>query len=588
MQFLPETVELYMQVPGSRRLNEIVMMRTPCGKPRFTLKPYTCAWPSAENLDLDGLEAFYRDHAPCVFTDSIWRHLYVAKGIRRNYSMHFVLHSAPNEELPFIGQPLPSAGTVAARVAAIESKPKNEVITPVTKCGVKKIPYLLRTRKAVSHYETSDSEDEAPAPYRHRRIRANSDDSEWEEDCDSDGRPIYCYVGPRDADSDSGENTRAVARGSEPESSEDDSGEDSELDEGVKRTYPSKKERLQYFSQGLELYVQDVGGPKWTGIRLDIQVIPPFRWGPRAGQDRGKQVRFQTPKHPDGLHEHHLVAHYRKHILKEHVSSSSNGLQCIFVASGRHKDRSLADLLLNEKRKELKLAGSSIQPIQLDVPTVMARLEAQAAVEATPDVMGCIDRVIARLDAKETLSKSSKLINEACLSVSCDKDAQEALERAVAYEAKYPYDGYRDLPPPLSADVADEDYDEPPKSPPKAESEESDDDMPPLISVAELTLERLEAKESALEKERQTLNRIENKLETIRLLEQEVGPRRMLWCAEEFGQDIKESNLDKVENDFRLELIEIDRLEVRLASVRALGDEVARRRAALLKAAESV
>ena len=568
MQSLPTIVELYMQVPGRRRLDEIVMTNGPLG-PRFTLKPYTCAWPSAENLDLDGLEAFYKAHAPCGIMDSIWRYLYVAKGIRMNYTMHFVLHSAPKEELPLIGQPLPSAGTVAARVAAIEGKPKNEVITPVKESIVKPTPpspvkkHRYFTRSKGGHYE-SDSEDEAPPAVTRRRADS---DSEWEEDRDSDGRPIYMYLGPRNAESDSV-----------------DSGEDSELDEGVKRTYPSKKERLLYFPQGLELYVQDIGGPKWTGIRLDIQVIPPFRWGPRAGEDRGKQVRFQTPKHPDGLHEHHLVAHYRKHILKEHVSSSSNGLQCIFVASGLYKDRSLADLLLNEKKKELKRTGSSIQPVQLDVPTVMARLEA-----ATPDVMGCIDRVIARLEAKETLSTSSKLINEACLSVSCDKNAQAALERAMAYEAKYPYDGaFHELPPPLSADVADEDYDEPPK----AESSDSDEDMykdmPPLISIAELTLERLEAKESALEKERQTLNRIEGKLADIRVLEQEVGPRRILWCAAEFGSDCKESNLDKVENDFRQELEEIERLEVRLAAVRALGDQVAARRAALLKAAESM
>jgi hypothetical protein len=301
-------------------------------------------------------------------------------------------------------------------------------------------------------------------------------------------------------------------------------------------------ERLLFFPQGLELYVQDVGSPKWTGIRLDIQVIPPFRWGPKAGLDRGKQVRFQTPKHPDGLHEHHLVAHYRKHITKEHVSSSSNGLQCIFVAEGRHKDRSLASLLLNETKKELALAGSNIQPVQLDVPTVMARLE-----------------------AKEALSTSSKLINEACLSLV--DESQEA------------------LPPPLAADVAV--YDELP-APSAADVADSDDDMPPLISIAEHTLGRLEAKEAALEKERQTLDRIESKLADIRALEQEVGPRRILWCAEEFGSNCKESHLDKVENEYRLELAEIERLEARLAAVQALGDQVAARRAALLKSAESM
>ena len=610
MQSLPTIVELYMQVPGSRRLDEIVMTNGPLG-PRFTLKPYTCAWPSAENLDLDGLEGFYRAHAPCGVMDSIWRHLYVAKGIRASYNMHFILHSAPNEELPLIGQPLPTAGTVAARVAAIEGKPKNEVITPVKESIVKQAPtapvkkHRYNTRSKMGRYE-SDSEDELvepPAPYRHRRIRANSDDSEWEEDCDSDGRPIRCYVGPRvkpeefpDVDSDSGENTRAAARGSEPESSSDDSGEDSEVDEGVKRTYPSKKERLQYFPQGLELYVQDIGGPKWTGIRLDIEVIPPFLYGSRAGLDRGKQVRFQTPKHPDGLHEHHLVAHYRKHILKEHVSSSSNGLQCIFVASGRHKDRSLASLLLNEKKKELKQTGSSIQPVQLDADQVVANLVAQAAaaVEATPlqereaaaaagfDSVKYLDKIIQRLH-EPPVSKSSKLINEACLSL--DDEGQEALKKAFEFEAKYPYNwAFHDLPPPLSADVADEDYDEPPK----AESADSDDEPPPLISIAEITLERLEAKEAALKAERTTLDRIETKLELIRLLEQEVGPRRILWCAEEFGSDYKESSLDKVENDFRLELEEIERLEVRLAAVRALGDQVAARRAALLKAAESM
>jgi len=268
------------------------------------------------------------------------------------------------------------------------------------------------------------------------------------------------------------------------------------------------------------------------------------------------------------------VAHYRKHITKEHVSSSSNGLQCIFVASGLHKDRSLADLLLNEKRKELKRTGSSIQPIQLDVPAVMARLE------ATSDVMGCIDRVIARLDAKEVLSKSSKLINEACLSL--DDEGQEALKKAFEFEAKYPYDAA--LPASLSADVADEDYDELP-APCAADVA---DEPPPLLSIAEVTLERLEAKEEALKTERVTLDRIEIKLELIRALEQEVGPRRILWCAEEFGSDCKEAHLDRVEADYRQELADIERLEVRLAAVRALGDQVAARRAALLKAAESM
>jgi len=467
--------------------------------------------------------------------------------------MHSILCGERAEELPLIGQPLSSV--VAERVAAIEAKtkPKNEVITPV-----KKHRYNTRSKMGRYDLDESDSEDDVPvAPFKHRH-RAHSEDLEWEEDRDSDGRPIYCYVGPR----------------VEPESSEDDSGEDSELDEGVKRTYPSKKERLQYFPQGLELYVQDIGGPKWTGIRLDIEVIPPFLYGSRAGLDRGKQVRFQTPKHPDGLHEHHLVAHYRKHITKEHVSSSSNGLQCIFVASGLHKDRSLADLLLNEKRKELKRTGSSIQPIQLDVPAVMARLE------ATSDVMGCIDRVIARLDAKEVLSKSSKLINEACLSL--DDEGQEALKKAFEFEAKYPYDAA--LPASLSADVADEDYDELP-APCAADVA---DEPPPLLSIAEVTLERLEAKEEALKTERVTLDRIEIKLELIRALEQEVGPRRILWCAEEFGSDCKEAHLDRVEADYRQELADIERLEVRLAAVRALGDQVAARRAALLKAAESM
>ena len=112
--------------------------------------------------------------------------------------------------------------------------------------------------------------------------------------------------------------------------------------------------------------------------------------------------------------------------------------------------------------------------------------------------------------------------------------------------------------------------------------------MPPLISIAEITLERLEAKEAALKAERVTLDRIETKLADIRALEQEVGPRRRLWCAEEFGSDCKEEHLDKVEADYKAELIEIERLEARLAAVRALGYEVATRREALLKAAESM
>jgi hypothetical protein len=503
MQFLPETVELYMGLPGGDRLEHITMTTRP--ELRFTLTPYTCRFPSG-TFTLDELaEVCTLQTGLRIYGLDVWHRLYVAKGIRATYSMYFVLNSAPMEELPLIGQPLSSV--VASRVAAIEAKakPKNEVKTPV-----KKHRYNTRAKlnSLLGVYE-SDSEDDVPAAPVKARRRADSEDSEWDED--SDGRPIR------------------VTKRSEVESSSDDSGEDSEVVEGVKRTYPSKLKRLLFFPQGLELYVQDVDRPKWTGIRLDIQTIPPFRWGPNAGQDRGKQVRFQTPKHPEGLHEHHLVAHYRKHITKEYVSSSSNGLQCIFVAEGRHKDRSLADLLLNETKKELELAGSSSQPVQLDVSKVMARLE------------------------ESSLEESSKTLNRALtFEFSC---AQE------------------ELPAPTPADVEDE---------------EMYKDMPPLISIAELTLERLEAKAAALESERQTLDRIEGKLASIRALEQEVGPRRRLWCAEEFGQDVKESNLDKIEADYKAELIEIERLEARLATVRALGYEVATRREALLKAAESM
>lgn len=555
MQFLPETVELYMSWGTSDRLEHITMTTRPTL--RFTLKPYTCRFPSGTFTPQELADIYTSQSGSRLYGEDVWRHLYVAKGIRATYTMYFVLNEAPMEELPLIGQPLPSAGTVAARVAAIEGKPKNEVVTPVKESIVKPAPvapvkkhrYFTRSKGGYYDHDESDSEDE------------------WDED--SDGRPIrmpkHCIA-------------TCPCPCPPPECDAPELDEDSEVDEGVERTYPSKMERLLYFPDGLELYVQDVGSPKWDGIHLDIQAIPPFRWGPKAGEDRGKQVRFKTPKHPEGINEHHLVAHYRKHILKEHVSSSSNGLQCIFVASGRHKDQSLASLLLDHSKKELELTGSSIQPVQLDVPTVMARLEAA-------DVLGRVDKVITRLEAKEPLSKSSKLINEACLSLD-DKD-QEALKKAFEFEAKYPYNwAFHDLPPPLSADVADEDYDEAPK----AESEDEDmyKDMPPLISIAELTLERLKAKEAALEAERQTLNRIEGKLADIRALEQEVGPRRRLWCAEEFGSDCKESNLDKVEADYKAELLEIERLEERLATVRALGYEVATRREALLKAAESM
>jgi hypothetical protein len=195
----------------------------------------------------------------------------------------------------------------------------------------------------------------------------------------------------------------------------------------------------------------------------------------------------------------------------------------------------LADLLLNETKKELELAGSTSQPVQLDVSAVMARLEAP-------------------------ISTAEKWINEACLSASCDEEATDALNRALNFSC-----GQEELPTP-----------------------DEFADMPPLISALESTLESLVAKEAALEAERLTLNRIEGKLADIRALEQEVSPRRLLWCAEEFGSDCKESNLDKVEADYKAELLEIERLEARLAAVRVLGYEVATRREALLKAAESM
>jgi hypothetical protein len=87
----------------------------------------------------------------------------------------------------------------------------------------------------------------------------------------------------------------------------------------------------------------------------------------------------------EGLNEWHLLNRYRKRFNVE-GTSSTRGLQAIYVASGVGANESLAELLLSRTDAELACVGSTPTPPQ--------------AMEEPPEP-GAITAALARIAAKE-------------------------------------------------------------------------------------------------------------------------------------------------------------------------------------------
>jgi len=141
--------------------------------------------------------------------------------------------------------------------------------------------------------------------------------------------------------------------------------------EAVPQTYPADRKRMRFFKRILSVYVKLPGAEALRGIRLYKSL-------------------FFTSEDVYGINEWHLVASYRKR-FKVEGPVSAKGLQAIYVESGLHKDRSLAELLLELTDKELAEVGTKV--------TVAAATATATAVE--PPAPGAIGDAMARISAKE-------------------------------------------------------------------------------------------------------------------------------------------------------------------------------------------
>ena len=102
----------------------------------------------------------------------------------------------------------------------------------------------------------------------------------------------------------------------------------------IGKNYPERPERIEQLGVGLQLYVQDPGMEPLHGVRFN--------------GDGFAHATFEK-----WVTAHDLVARYRSVA----ASTVHHPLRSIFVAEGRDKDISLADLLLTRSDAQLKVAG---------------------------------------------------------------------------------------------------------------------------------------------------------------------------------------------------------------------------------------
>ena len=117
--------------------------------------------------------------------------------------------------------------------------------------------------------------------------------------------------------------------------------EEEEEDEGIPRTYPHYPGRIRFFPPSLPVYVRLPGATKW-----------------RAELFKGL---FYVQHVLDGVNEWHLVNSYRKRFNVK-GTSSTEGLQAIYVESGLHANQSLAQLLIELSDEDLAQVGSAVAP----------------------------------------------------------------------------------------------------------------------------------------------------------------------------------------------------------------------------------
>jgi len=157
MQSLPKSVELYMQIGDSYRLENILMVRG--AQPRFT-------WYETKDLTASELMALYLRHAPKGPFDpsvdyekmNIWDTLFVAKGYKKGYTMEHVFGHCLGEEFARVGLPEgPAMGTrsktaIRKMDSFVFESNENKVILPPTSedYGDKSMPTMI-TKEEVDY-----------------------------------------------------------------------------------------------------------------------------------------------------------------------------------------------------------------------------------------------------------------------------------------------------------------------------------------------------------------------------------------------------------------------------------------------------
>jgi len=123
--------------------------------------------------------------------------------------------------------------------------------------------------------------------------------------------------------------------------------------EGIPRTYPHYPGRIRFLPPSLPVYTRLSGAPMW-----------------RAELFKGL---FYVQHVLDGVNEWDLVKAYTKQ-FKVEGTSSTEGLQAVYVESGLHANQSLAQLLLELSDEELGQVGSAV-PASADLVRILTDKE---------------------------------------------------------------------------------------------------------------------------------------------------------------------------------------------------------------------
>jgi len=348
---LSNGTRLYMKSPEGARLEVITLTHGSKG-PLFTVTPNTCRYDGRKEINLPHLLGFYNLHVAIRqgaprYLGNPFTILFLLDGDEADKSLETVETERLRLRLREEPEPEP------------KPEPKEEETVPCACC-------------------------DPDADYDDEDYLYNSDDDE-DDASEVDGMNAFMAAVA------SSSMKREEATSLPPVCVEDV--EDSEDDEGVPRKYPRYPNRLLLLPEPLSVYVRLPGADRWDGICL-----------------RNGLFYFEDEDEDEGINEWRLLNRYRKR-FKVDGTSSTRGLQAIYVASGVGANESLARLLLDRTDAELAVIGSTPTPPPMEEP---------------PEP-GAIAAALARIAAKE----------QALLAELAELDkVQSALTRIAALEAR--------------------------------------------------------------------------------------------------------------------------------------------------------